>query len=96
MFDNIGAKIKGMAKFFCWFGIIASVLFGFGIIALSNNPYAGSGVVVSGIITMVAGAISSWLGSLVLYGFGQLVEDVAALRFRSEEPPRPLNNQGTI
>ena len=33
MFDNIGGKIKGLAKTVCWIGIGASVFIGFILVA---------------------------------------------------------------
>ncbi len=90
MFSNIGRKIKGLAKFLCWFGIILSVVFGFLIIFntvnLSFNDNYGSyyrnaasavnaASVIAGLLVMGIGSVCSWLSSLVLYGFGQLVEN---------------------
>lgn len=63
MFDNIGGKIKGFAKIIAWLGIILSVIFG--LLSIEEG----------GIMIMIIGSVSSWLGSLVLYGFGQLVEN---------------------
>ena len=98
MFNNIGKKIKGLAKFICWLGIIASVLLGilviFGganLVNSFNSYYRGSyyayydnGVstasVISGLVVMVIGGVFSWLGSLALYGFGQLVDNSDAIR----------------
>ena len=69
MFDNIGSKIKSLAQVVCWIGIVASVIGGFSII-VSNDE-----AVVVGLLTMVLGAVGSWVGSFVLYGFGQLIEN---------------------
>ena len=37
-----------------------------------------------GILIIVLGSLASWIGSFVLYGFGQLVDDVNFLRFNAE------------
>lgn len=67
MFSNIGGKIKATAKVSCW---ILIVLFSImGIIQMATNA------VLAGFITIVAGALSAWVGSFVLYGFGELVEN---------------------
>lgn len=84
MFNNIGAKIKGMAKFFCWIGIIISFVAGIGQVSFG---YGYGGLVALGIVTIVVGSIASWLGSLVMYGFGQLVDDVSALRNATGHTP---------
>lgn len=73
MFDNIGGKIKGLAMFLCWFGIAAAVISGLVLIisGIANNnimsPVIGGGVI-------VIGGISSWIGTWILYGFGELVD----------------------
>ena len=90
MFDNIGGKIKGLAKFICWVGIIASIILGIIIISGAGTSYGryrytDSGMVVLGIITIVAGSILSWIGSFVLYGFGELVENSSELVEQIEE-----------
>lgn len=86
MFDNIGGKIKGLAKFVCWVGIIAFGVSGFVMIfqgnALNNYSYGdnqtGLGLIIGGAIMVLLGAVFSWLGSLVLYGFGELIEKTAS------------------
>lgn len=83
MFTNIGSKIKGLATFVCWAGIVLSVIGGISTISIGSRGYYGGSGVLPGLIMIVIGSIASWLGSLVLYGFGQLVEDVSVLRSRS-------------
>ena len=63
MFDNIGSKIKGFAKVIAWLGIILSFIIG--LLSIATG----------GILVIVIGSASSWVGSFVLYGFGQLVEN---------------------
>lgn len=82
MFDNIGGKIKGLAKFICWAGIIISIIGGIVIIASSSQSYGyyygrhiDGSMVATGIVVMVVGSLCSWIGSFVLYGFGELVEN---------------------
>lgn len=66
MFDNIGGKIKATAKVFCWIAIIASLIGG--ICMLFINAVAG-------LVFIVMGPLSAWIGSFVIYGFGELVEN---------------------
>ena len=75
MFDNIGAKIKTLAKVICWIGIIFSVIAG---IAGIVNGTAQS--VVAGITTIIVGCLMSWIGSFFAYGFGQLIENTDEIR----------------
>ena len=70
MFENIGGKIKGLAKVVCWIGIILSVITG--ILAIAAQGSAGF---IPGIAIIIVGALGSWVGSFVLYGFGEMVEN---------------------
>ena len=70
MFDNIGSKIKTLAKVVCWIGIIGSIIAGIAMIAT-----LGEVGVLSGPLTIVLGALLSQVGSFVLYGFGEMVEN---------------------
>lgn len=67
MFDNIGGKIKGLAKLVCWLGIIMSVISG---IVLSAASESGIGVLIA-----IGGSVLAWIGSFFTYGFGQLVQN---------------------
>ena len=85
MYTNVGKKIKTLAKVLAWIGIIASVIGGIvmmtagvNITDFSGRTSSASGVV-PGLIMMVVGAVGSWLGSLCLYGFGELVDKVTAI-----------------
>lgn len=80
MWSNIGNKIKVLAKVICWIGIILSVIGGIAIIAGGNAvrsygyTYGTGGTTLTGILVIVLGALGSWVGSLTLYGFGELVD----------------------
>lgn len=89
MFNNIGKKIKTLAKVICWLGIIGSIITGIVLIAvglddLSSRYSSDEGVImiVAGLLTMVVGSIISWVGSFKLYGFGDVVDNVQAIRYR--------------
>ncbi len=90
MFNNIGRKIKTLAKVLCWLGIIASVISGivmvFTGVAVNStsvvrgygataDELSGTAAVIGGIVMMVVGSLVSWIGSFCMYGFGQLVEN---------------------
>ena len=86
MFENIGGKIKGFAQAWCWIILIGSVIAW--IILLSDwgaDEWLPWIVLLSGLAIVPS--------ALVIYGFGQLVEDahdlsddVRALRNQSNEP----------
>ena len=61
MFDNVGSKIKALASFFCWGGIIASVIGGIIVITLDED------LVWAGLAVIIIGSLLSWVSSFVLY-----------------------------
>ena len=65
MFDNIDKKIKALAVGSCWVGIAASVIIG--IATMIDEDFF------VGLLIVVLGSLSAWLGSFVLYGFGELI-----------------------
>lgn len=70
MFANIGGKIKTFASVCTWMGIIGSVLAGLGI--MDNS-------VLLGVLAIALGSFVSWVGSFMVYGFGQLIENTDKL-----------------
>lgn len=70
MFDNIGAKIKSLATTTTAIGIIFSIIIAIIITVSTNGDLA-----IIGILFLIVGSLIAWLSSLVLYGFGQLVEN---------------------
>jgi len=77
MNKNIGQNIKSLAKF-C--GPLA-----FGLAVIAAYFVSLSGNFIGAVCILVAGLIC-WLSSWPLYGFGQLIEDVHALRKKTESP----------
>ena len=77
MFNNIGEKIKSVAVVVTIIGIAVSFLYGGWLI------FTGSWLF--GVCTIIIGSISSWLASLVLYGFGQLVSNSDSMVELQEE-----------
>lgn len=73
MFDNVGSKIKALASFFCWGGIIASIIGGIILIGLDED------LIFAGFAVIVIGSLLSWISSFVLYGFGELVVNSAII-----------------
>ena len=67
MFSNIGGKIKTTAAVWCWLIIIASVIAAFRLMT--------TGGVIAGILIAVAGILTGWVSSFMLYGFGELIEN---------------------
>ena len=73
MFNNIGKKIKALAALVTLGGIIASVVGGVSLM-LSDSDY-----IVLGVAIIIAGSFVSWLGSIMVYGYGQLIDNTDKL-----------------
>lgn len=93
MFDNIGGKIKSVAKAICWIGIIASIIIGFVMLVQDDDT------ALAGVLILVLGSLGSWIGSFVTYGFGQLVENSDILVQQSNKmpsEPKPVGVTGSV
>jgi ssDNA-binding Zn-finger/Zn-ribbon topoisomerase 1 len=74
MYDNIGGKIKGSAKIMFIVGAIVEVITGIVLLATDDS------LIFAGLLILFLGPILSWVSSWVLYAFGELVEDIHAIR----------------
>ena len=74
MYDNIGGKIKGLAK--AMFIVEAIVAVIAGIVSFT----ADDDFILVGLLTLFCGPIVAWVSSWILYAFGELVEDIHAMR----------------
>ena len=71
MYDNIGRKLKGLATAFFIIGSVITVIIGFLYIASSEF------LILTGVLYLVLGPLASWCISLVLYGFGELIDKIS-------------------
>lgn len=69
-YNNIGGKIQGLAKIIFIIGAIFSVIGGIGMIGAFDGEALGF---LTAIVVIIVGAIGSWIGSWMLYGFGELI-----------------------
>ena len=74
MYDNIGGKIKGLAKTMFIVEAIGAVITGIVLLATDDD------LIFAGLLTLFCGPIIAWVSSWVLYAFGELVEDVHNIR----------------
>lgn len=77
MFSNVGSNIKRLAKISAWVGCIVGVVL--------TIVFAVEEMAVWVILLPLIYGIGSFASAWPLYGFGQLVGDVSALRQRSEQ-----------
>ena len=97
MFNNIGGKIKGLARFIFVLCLIIYVL-----AAIAGGIMVGIGIgrsneilgIVLGFGAFVLGAaigfLIAWIGSFFLFGLGQLIEDTEINRKTNQEILRKL------
>ncbi len=69
MFNNIGGKIKTVAMTLCIIESVVSAICGLVLIVTDKRT------ILPGILLILIGPIIAWLGSFLLYGFGQLIEN---------------------
>lgn len=86
MFDNIGSKIKTLARVICWIGIIVSIISGC-VLMVQNEE-----TIFTGILIIILGPLVSWAGSFMTYGFGQLIENSDILVKQCNKMPEKQSN----
>ncbi len=70
LYENIGVKIKGLAKAIFILGAVASIITG---LTLATD---GGLLLTIGLLVIILGPIISFVFSWVLYAFGELVDDI--------------------
>ena len=88
MFNDIGFKIKCIAKVFCYVGIVLSVLLGIFYIFAAIEDYEPY-LAVLGIMLMILGPLLSWMYSCFAYGFGQLIENTSKKEIEEDTEEDP-------
>ena len=85
MYKNVGRKIKTLASVLTWIGIVASVIAAIVCFVAASKTTYGSGMYIAyGIAVLVIGCLASWLSNLVLYGFGELVDNSSIIARESQ------------
>ena len=84
MFDNIGKKLKGLAYFICFGGIIIFLIFG--IILLFD------GLILIGLLTIIFGSLESWISSWITYAIGEIAENTSTYHPTSKQTFVHVNN----
>ncbi len=72
MFENIGSKIKGLAKTI--FIILVIIVF-MAVCAIIITSRGDSMSYLIALLTAVVGCVVSWLSVIILYAFGELVDN---------------------
>lgn len=71
MWNNIGSRLRRLAKITCWLGIVFSVIGG--ITYIAGGQQDG---VITGITVLIVGSFGAWISSWTMYGLGIVVESI--------------------
>lgn len=78
MYDNVGEKVKVLARIFFVLGVIAAVVGGIAMMAISSTQNEeGAGLAVGGLFTLLLGPFAAYGLSLPIYAFGELIERIS-------------------
>ena len=83
MFKDIGNTIKGVATAILVLGFGLSLTAGFLIFYHAFDLTFGT--VIVGIITILGGFIGSFIVAALIYGFGQLIDEISAIRKNQDD-----------
>ncbi len=88
MFNNIGNKIKKLSIIYTIIGLVISCAVA--IVCWANDN------VLTGFIVLILGCLVSWIGSFLLYGFGELITQTTnianSVKNKTNIIPTKLNN----
>ena len=90
MYDNIGGKIKGLAKATFIIEAIAVVITGIALMASDED------MIPIGLLVMVVGPIVAWVSSWLLYGFGELVDKACDIERNTRSGERKSEAQTKV
>lgn len=78
MFNNVGKKIKTLSKVVFWLSMVLMVIMVLALIFSVSGQQGAQGSALMVLLPMLpSGAImfvGIWLGALLMYGFGELIE----------------------
>lgn len=83
LYENVGGKIKRLAKWMFIVEAISAFIAGIVLAADTDVLY---------ILLCIVGPIVAWVSSWVLYAFGELVEDVHAMRNKERSSIGAINS----
>lgn len=87
LYENIGGKIKNWAKWIFIVEVIAAVITGIALIVDDGDEN------LVGVLVMFVGPIVAWIGSWILYAFGELVEKTSENESNTKQILEKLHNK---
>ena len=83
MYDNIGKNIKELARVLCWVGVIVNIILGLVMFARAGDSYYAEGLFMSlGFVFLIVGPIISIINGMLIYGFGELIDNNVEIKKR--------------
>ena len=89
MYDNIGSKIKGLAKVTFYVEAVAAIIGGIALMVEDEDLAA------MGLLLMIVGPLVAWVSTWLIYGFGELIDkacDIAQNTSVSTTKPTTYSN----
>ena len=90
MYDNIGGKIKGLAKIVFIVEAIAAAITGIALMASDEDR------ILIGLLVMVVGPLVAWVSSWLLYGFGELIDKTCDIERNTRGDERKSEEQSKV
>lgn len=90
MYDNIGEKIKGLAKAIFIVESIAAVIAGIALMASDED------LIPIGLLVLVLGPVVAWVSSWLLYGFGELIDKTCDIERNTRGGERKSEAQSKV
>lgn len=84
LFANAGPKLQAIAKIIFIIGLIIGEIIGISSIAAGADSYDGELLITIGVVLIIVSPLIAWIGSIVLYAFGELCENVNKIRCTKE------------
>ena len=82
MFEDVGKKIKKVAKGYFITLTIIGIITGIIFFIIASYAYNEEVWIISGLVTIVVTPVVAWFSAIMLYGFGEIV-DTAIISRRS-------------
>lgn len=89
LYENIGGKIKNLAKWTFIVETISAFLIGFGMIINDGDSF------IFGALIIIFGPVIAWVSSWILYAFGELVEKNADNENNTRQILKKLDKDNT-
>ena len=96
MFNNIGGKLKELAKIVFVLGVIASVSFAIALFTGDLAKDFGQGEkLIFGLIVIVAGIVASWVSTWFIYGFGEIIDKLTDIEYNTRKESKETESETT-